>query len=247
VPPPRLGPRAIHRKKAASDKTNINLILEAKLDKEQVRAVYRKMAARYDTWSRLAESKARRRCLELAAITDGEAVLEVAVGTGILFEQVLRVNPNGRNEGIDLTQEMLAHAINRAEKSGTRHFNLKVGDVSNLDYPDHSFDVLLNNYMFDLTPENDFLQILSEFKRVLRLGGRIVMANMTTGTRLFNMIWACLYKLNPALVGGCRGVELSPYLQHAGFQEIRREYISQMSFPSEVIYAVNSSYAPHPV
>jgi ubiquinone/menaquinone biosynthesis C-methylase UbiE len=185
--------------------------------------------------------------LELAAIRNGEAVLEVAVGTGILFEQVLKANPNGRNEGIDLTQEMLAHAISRAEKSGTLRFNLKVGDASNLDYPDHSFDVLLNNYMFDLTSEKDFLQILSQFRRVLRPGGRLVMANMTRGTRWFNAIWVCLYKLSPALVGGCRGVELSSYLQRAGFQQIRREYISQMTFPSEVLYAVNPPHTTHPV
>jgi len=220
--------------------------LEAKLDKDQVRAVYRKIAARYDNWSRLAESKARQRCLELAAIRNGEAVLEVAVGTGILFEQVLKANPKGRNEGIDLTEEMLAHAKARAAKLGAQHFDLKVGDAYSLDYPDNSFDVLLNNYMFDLTPEKDFLHILSEFKRVLRAGGRLVMANMTTGTRWFNAIWGCFYKLNPALVGGCRGIELSPYLQRAGFQEIRREYISQLTFPSEVIYAVKPVHATKP-
>lgn len=212
--------------------------MEAKLDKEQVRAVYRKIAARYDTWSRLTESKARRRCLELANIKDGEAVLEVAVGTGILFEQVLKANPTGRNEGIDLTEEMLAQAKIRAEKSGASNFNLKVGDAYHLEYPDSSFDIVLNNYMFDLIPEKDFLRIVTEFKRVLRPGGRIVMANMTAGTRWFNAIWDWLYKLHPALVGGCRAIELSPHLQRAGFENIRREHISQATFPSEVIYAL---------
>jgi ubiquinone/menaquinone biosynthesis C-methylase UbiE len=216
--------------------------LEAKLDKEQVRAVYRRMAAHYDTWSRLAESKARQRCLELAAIRNGEAILEVAVGTGILFEQVLQENPNGRNEGIDLTEEILAYAKMRAEKTGASNYNLKVGDAYQLSFPDSSFDVLLNNYMFDLIPEKDFLQILPEFKRVLRPGGRIVLANMTLGTRWFNTIWDWLYRLNPALLGGCRGIELGLYLQCAGFEEIRREYISQFGFPSEVIYAVKPNH-----
>ncbi len=216
----------------------MELNLEAKLDKEQVRAVYRRMAARYDTWSHLAESKARRRCLELANITDGEAVLEVAVGTGILFEQVLKANPSGRNEGTDLTQEMLVRAKARAEKLGAFRYELKVGDAYNLAYPDHSFDVLLNNYMFDLIPEKDFQRILSEFKRVLRSGGRLVMANMTVGTKWFNTLWVWLYRLNPALVGGCRGIELSSHLQRAGFREIQREYISQFTFPSEVIRAL---------
>lgn len=218
--------------------------MEAKLDKGQVRAVYRRMAAYYDTWSRLAESKARRRCLELAAIRDGEAVLEVAVGTGVLFERALRVNPTGKNEGIDLTEEMLARAKMRAEKVDTSNYNLTVGDAYHLAYPDNSFDVVLNNYMFDLIPEKDFPHILSEFKRVLHPGGRTVMANMTTGTRRFNMIWNCLYKLNPALVGGCRGIELSLYLRRAGFEHVRREYMSQFGFPSEVIYARKPTQSP---
>ena len=194
--------------------------MEAKLDKERVRAVYRTMAAHYDTWSRLVESKAHQRCLELAAIINGEAILEIAVGTGILFEQVLKTNPNGRNEGVDLSPEMLAHAKFRAEKSGPRHWELNVGDAYNLDYPDNSFDALLNNYMFDLIPERDFPHILSEFKRVLHPGGRIVIANMTEGARWFNAIWNWLYELNPELVGGCRGIKLGPYVRRAGFEDI---------------------------
>ena len=34
-------------------------------------------------------------------------MLEVAVGTGLAFAELLRRNPNGRNEGIDLTEVML--------------------------------------------------------------------------------------------------------------------------------------------
>lgn len=218
--------------------------LEAKLDKEQVRALYRKMAARYDSWSRLAESKARQRCLDLAAIRNGEAILEVAVGTGILFEQVLPENPNGRNEGIDLTDEMLAYAKMRAEKFGPRHWELNVGDAYKLDYPDNSFDVVLNNYMFDLIPKKDFLHILSEFKKVLHPGGRIVIANMTEGARWFNAFWNWLYELNPELVGGCRGIKLGPYVRRAGFEDIRRESISQFGFASEVIYARKPMQSP---
>ena len=99
-------------------------------------------------WGQLAESKARDRCLELASIQDGQAVLEVAVGTGLAFEKILQANPTGRNEGIDLTEEMLNQAKAKAKHSGAKNYRLRVGDAYNLDYSDNSFEVVINNYMF---------------------------------------------------------------------------------------------------
>ena len=212
--------------------------MDAKLSKDEVREAYRKLVSTYDIWSGLTESKSRQRCLEVAEIKNGESVLEVAVGTGKLFEKILRLNLTGRNEGIDLTDEMLSRARSRAQKSGASGYVLKVGDAYHLQYSDNSFDVVLNNYMFDLIPEKDIVAILNEFKRVLRKGGRIVVVNMTKGSRWFNAVWEWLYKIRPLLLGGCRGIELKPYLEEAGFEQIRREYVSQMLFPSEVIYGV---------
>jgi len=65
-------------------------MLDAKIEKSRVAAIYRKIAPSYDLWAWLTESRARDRCLELADIQDGESVLEVAVGTGLAFEQIRR-------------------------------------------------------------------------------------------------------------------------------------------------------------
>jgi ubiquinone/menaquinone biosynthesis C-methylase UbiE len=212
--------------------------VDARLTKAEVREVYRKFASTYGVWSNLAESKARERCLELADIRNGDTVLEVALGTGVLFEKILRLNPLGINEGIDLSDEMLARARVRSEKTGARNYVLKIGDAYSLQNPDNSFDVVLNNYMFDLIPEKDFVAILTEFKRVLRQGGRLVLVNMTMGPRWFNAMWDWLYNIQPSLLGGCRGVELGPYLKKVGFDKVRRQYVSQFLYPSEVTYAV---------
>jgi ubiquinone/menaquinone biosynthesis C-methylase UbiE len=216
---------------------------EARLDKSKVPDAYRRIAALYDAWARLTESRARDRCLELAAIRDGESVLEVAVGTGLAFEKIIEANPSGRNEGIDLTDAMLARAEARARKTGSGNFRLSVGDAYDLEFGDDSFDVVVNNYMFDLLPEQDFPRVLSEFRRVLRPGGRLVIVNMTTGERWYNGIWSLIYSINPAVLGGCRGVSLVAHLQAAGFTGIEREYLSQATFPSEIIAALNSRMA----
>lgn len=211
---------------------------DARISQGHISDLYRKIAPRYDLWARMTESKARDRCLEIAAIQDGESVLEVAVGTGLAFERILKANPSGRNEGIDLTEAMLNRAEKRAASAGFKSYRLTVGDAYNLDFPDNDFDVLINNYMFDLLPEDDFQIVLAEFRRVLRPGGRLVLVNMTKGKRWYNSIWEWVYRMNPAWLGGCRGVQVSPFLGQIGFVTLSRQYISQMTFPSEVICAV---------
>lgn len=213
-------------------------MLDAGIQKEKVSDLYRKIAPTYDLWARLTESKARNRCLELASIKDGESVLEVAAGTGLAFEKILRLNPSGRNVGIDLTEAMLSRARRRAAKSGIENYRLSIGDAYALDFPDDNFDVVINNYMFDLMPEKDFPTVLSEFRRVLRPGGRLVLANMTEGVSWYNRIWERVYRINPAWLGGCRGVQMLPLIEEFSFINIQREYVSQMTFPSEVIFGV---------
>lgn len=215
-------------------------ILEARIRKSDVPLVYRRLAPRYDAWAKRAEAKARGRCLDLANICNGEAVLEVAVGTGLTFAEILRRNPDGRNEGIDITEEMLALARRRAERvaAGKDNYRLQVGDAYHLEFPDETFDVLINNYMFDLLPQEDFATVLAEFRRVLKHGGRLVMANMAKGDRAWDVLWELIYRIRPSWLGGCRGVRMAPHLEAAGFKELRREYVSELGFPTELTCAI---------
>jgi ubiquinone/menaquinone biosynthesis C-methylase UbiE len=41
------------------------------------------------------------------------------------------------------------------------------------------FDVVMNQYLLDILPVEEFIPILSEFKRVLKNGGRLIPASMT--------------------------------------------------------------------
>jgi len=205
------------------------------INKEQVSEIYRKLAPLYDIWAWLTERHARDRCLALAGIRDGESILEVAVGTGLAFVRILDSNPSGRNEGIDLTPAMLLRAEKKAARTGLDNYRLQVGDAYQLPFPDDSFDVLVNNYMFDLLPEEDFLTVVEEFKRVLRPGGRLAIVNMTHGKYWYNGIWDLVYRMSPALLGGCRAVSLVPLLRQCGFRDVASEHISQLTFPSEVV------------
>ncbi|MFQ5982504.1 MAG: class I SAM-dependent methyltransferase, partial [Woeseiaceae bacterium] len=136
-------------------------MLDARMHKRAVAKLYQKIAPSYDLFARLTETKAHDRCLELASIVDGEAVLEVPVGTGLAFERILCTNLSGRNEGIDLTEAMLMRAEKRAARSGSANYRLRVGDAYDLDFPDDEFDVLVSHYLFNLLPQKDFGRVLA--------------------------------------------------------------------------------------
>jgi hypothetical protein len=87
--------------------------------------------------------------------------------------------------------------------------------------------------MFDLLPEQDFSIVLRQFHRVLKPSGRMVLVNMTTGLGPWN--W--LYRRSPALLGGCRGVELAEHVHAAGFVDVEREILMQLGFPGEILVA----------
>ena len=208
----------------------------ARLPKKAVSRTYTRIAPFHDGLAVLVEAKARRLGLSWASVQDGERVLEVGVGTGLSFREVLRQNPSGWTDGIDLTPAMLKRAQRRAARSQTDNYSLEVGDAYALPFPDTSYDLVLNSYMFDMLPLADFVPVLREFLRVLRPGGRLVMVNMTKGMRWYNHVWEGFYRLYPPLMGGCRGVILEPYLHDAGFVNTRRAYVSQGTFPSEVVF-----------
>lgn len=211
--------------------------LPARLDEQGVINTYRRIAPLYDLWSRLTESRAHQQALEAAQIRNGESVLEVAAGTGLMFKQLVQKNLDGDNQAVDLCDAMLDRARRRLEGIDARSVNLQIGDAHQLPFEDQRFDLLMNNYMFDLLPESAFARILSEFRRVLKPGGRLVLINMTQAERIGEGLYSLVYRLNPKWMGGCRGVTMSQPLSDAGFVEIERQRLSQMRFPSEIITA----------
>jgi len=215
----------------------INKPQEARISQNLISSVYDKIAPFYDIWGKATESKARSRAIELAAIQNGQTVVEVAVGTGLAFYEIVKQNPKGVNFGIDLSEGMLKKANKRLASLPNEHYTLQQGTAFQLDLADNSVDVLVNNYMFDLIPFDDMGKIIEEFKRVLKQDGKLVLVNMTEGEKFGSHIYESIYRAFPKAMGGCRGVKVAKLLKEHGFDVDVREYYQQMLFPSEVILA----------
>jgi ubiquinone/menaquinone biosynthesis C-methylase UbiE len=210
--------------------------LDARLSQDQVKDVYNRLSAVYDLWGANAEGRARQRGIELAAVQEGENVLDVACGTGLILAEIAKINRTGLNAGIDISSGMLQKAHARMKDSPSR-VELKQASTFEIPYPDAAFDLLINGYMFDLMPVEAMPDILAEFRRVLKPGGRLVLINMTEGERPGSHFYQWIYRHSPVIMGGCRGVKLAGFLPEAKFQLITREYHQQFFFPSEVILA----------
>jgi ubiquinone/menaquinone biosynthesis C-methylase UbiE len=211
--------------------------LDAKVSQDEIGFVYDKLSGVYDIWGKLTESRARARAIELARIEDGQDILEVAVGTGLAFYEIVKRNPHGHNVGIDLSAGMLEKATDRMKNLAGANFSLAVGTAFKLPAQTESVDLLVNNYMFDLIPCADMDKVLTEFRRVLKAGGKLMLVNMTNGETLGSKLYDLIYRLSPKTLGGCRGVRLADRLKQHGFAVEMREYHQQMLFPSEVILA----------
>ncbi|MGE5222809.1 MAG: ubiquinone biosynthesis protein UbiE, partial [Omnitrophica WOR_2 bacterium] len=84
--------------------------------------------------------------------------------------------------------------------------------------------------------------ILSEFRRVLKDDGRVVLVALTEGvnfpSRLLMATWKALYKISPVACAGCRPLQLSALFKKAGFNQVQREVVVQLAMPSEIILAM---------
>jgi len=205
----------------------------------KVAVTYSRLAPLYELWARAAESRPRRRVLELASIEDGESILEVATGTGAQLVELARRNPSGRTVGVELSDGMLAQTRKRLEREGLNGVQTIQGDALELPSEDGRFDLVVNGYMLDLLPKEEIPRALAEFKRVLKPGGRVLLSNMTVGEARHHRVWDRLYERGIVLTANCRGVLAAPVLEELGFDDIRREYMAQALFPTEIVTARN--------
>jgi ubiquinone/menaquinone biosynthesis C-methylase UbiE len=93
-----------------------------------------------------------------------------------------RVGPRGRAIGVDMTPEMLERARAAADAAGLTNVELNRGDAQSIPLPSGTVDAVLSNGVLNLTPDKG--EAFSEIERVLRPGGRLLLADIVVESEL---------------------------------------------------------------
>jgi SAM-dependent methyltransferase len=155
----------------------------------------------------------------LAAMRPGEVVVDLGSGAGIdCFLAAQQVGPAGRVIGVDMTHEMLAKSRANAEKVGATNVEFRLGEIEHLPIADSTADVVISNCVINLVPDKE--QVYREAFRVLKLGGRIAIADVVNTAPLPAELAADASLLCACLTGAATTCQIEDWLAAAGFIDI---------------------------
>jgi ubiquinone/menaquinone biosynthesis C-methylase UbiE len=140
----------------------------------------------YDFFTSLVGMGARggtsKRIVEAAGIKPGDHILDVGCGPGSLtLAAKAAAGATGQVHGIDASPEMIEAAREKASAAG-QDVDFQMGLMEQLDFGDASFDVVLSRLAIHHLPEELQSKAFAEIFRVLKPGGRALIADMPTAS-----------------------------------------------------------------
>jgi SAM-dependent methyltransferase len=185
---------------------------------EQARSFYDRIGRAQDARP-LSERRALDAVAALGDFASAASVVEFGCGTGRFAARLLRdaLPASATYLAVDVSPRMvqLARAA-VAPWAGRARVELTDGAM-HLPVADASCDRVVSTYVLDLLSPMEAEEFVAEARRALRPGGLLALASLAQGrtapARLVTALWRAVWRLNPALLGGCRPLALRGLLQ----------------------------------
>jgi ubiquinone/menaquinone biosynthesis C-methylase UbiE len=214
--------------------------IEVRQQKDRVRQQWDDSAAGWKKWMDILEASARpvsETLLDLAGVSEGNWVLDVATGAGEpALAAARRVGPQGKVVAIDVAKRMLAVGEERAKAAGLTNVTFQEGDGESLAaWPEKSYDAVLCRWGLMYMP-----QLPSALRGILRvLTPRSSLAAAVWGSEERVPVAAAAAKVVGGLITlprpapGAPGMFtlsepglLEKLFSEAGFQGVRSEHVA---------------------
>lgn len=187
--------------------------------------------------------KATDKMLEMAGISSGHRVLDIAAGAG---EQSIttakKVGTSGYVLATDISSNILEYAKQMAQQAGLNNIETKVMDGENLAVEEETFDAVISRVGLIYFPDQQ--KALKEMLRVLKPGGKVAAIVYSTPekNKFFSVPVSIIRnraKLPPPLPGqpgpfslGAEGI-IEKVFSQAGFKNVKSELVdSPLLLPS---------------
>jgi ubiquinone/menaquinone biosynthesis C-methylase UbiE len=176
-----------------------------------------------------------------ASFQDSRCVFEFGCGTGKFASRLLEKSllPSASYFGCDVSPVMIDLAKRRLEVYDERAQVVLSDGAVRFPLPEHSVDRVVSSYVLDLLSAADIERFFSESRRVLMLGGKVCIASLTSGvnvsSRIVSSVWMSVFRLSPALVGGCRPIHVDAFVNPQEWKVVHRRVMTPFGVPSEVL------------
>jgi ubiquinone/menaquinone biosynthesis C-methylase UbiE len=168
----------------------------------------------------------------LAALQPGENVVDLGSGSGMdSFIAALKVGPQGRVVGVDMTDAQLEKASRLAQAHGVGTVLYHRGLIEDTGLPGEAFDCVISNGVINLSADKG--RVFQEAARLLKRGGRLALADIVTEMPLPETV-VCNADLWAACIGGAaQQQDYRTAIELAGLRVERLEENPDYRFISE--------------